>query len=46
MRPDLLAMFRPPKDLLVEYTGKVKASMDFQNAQREHLIKQLQNRVC
>ena len=44
MRPDLLAMFRPPKDLLVEYTGKVKAILDFQNAQREHLIKQLQNR--
>src|SRR5687768_11725529 len=46
MRPDLLCMFRSPKDLLVEYANKVKGTMDFQNAQRERLIKQLQNRVC
>ena len=44
MRPDLLCMFRSPKDLLVEYANKVKGTMDFQNAQRERLIKQLQNR--
>nr|CAD2194172.1 unnamed protein product [Meloidogyne enterolobii] len=32
MKPDLIHLFRPPKDLLIEFTSKIKTTVEFQNA--------------
>lgn len=44
MRPDLLALFRQPKDLMMEFMQRIKAALEFQNSQRQHLFKHFRNR--
>jgi len=45
MRPDIMAMFRPPKDVFADYANKLKTVMDYQANQSQHLIKHLHERV-
>ena len=45
MRPDIMAMFRPPKDVFADYANKLKTVMDYQANQSQHLIKHLHEKV-
>ncbi|KAF7637355.1 RING-type domain-containing protein [Meloidogyne graminicola] len=44
MRPDLVHLFQPPKDLVMEYAKKLKTAVEFQNAHRQRLFKHIREK--
>lgn len=45
MNPNLMAFFKNPKDIVAEYSSRIKKVMEFQQYQNQHLLKYYREKV-